>query len=62
MSLYRSGNMSLSMLWSVLKSSRGIDGRGNDDREKDVVPKIFRILVKFSDFKKFHHSCQIVFS
>ena len=38
MSLYRSGNMPMSMLWSVLVSSRGIDGQGNDDREKDVVP------------------------
>ena len=37
-SLYRSGNMPISMLWSVLVSSRGTDCRTNDDRGKDVVP------------------------
>ena len=39
-SLCRSGNMPISMLWLVLVSSRGTDGRTNDDRGKDVVPKI----------------------
>ena len=39
MSLYRSGNMSISMLWSVLVSSRGTDRRTNDNRGKDVVPQ-----------------------
>ena len=38
MSLYRSGNMYISMLWSVLVSSRGTDGRANDDQGKDIVP------------------------
>ena len=39
MSLCRSENMPISMLWSVLVSSRGNDGRTKDDRGKDVVPK-----------------------
>ena len=39
-SCLRSGNMYISMLWSVLVSSRGTDGRANDDRGKDVVPHI----------------------
>ena len=30
--------MYISMLWSVLMSSWEINGRTNDDREKDVVP------------------------
>ena len=42
--LGRSGNMPISMLWSVFVSSRGIDGRGNDDREKDVVPHLLYLL------------------
>ena len=41
-SLCRSGNMPISMLWSVLVSSRGTDGRTNDDRGKDIVPSILR--------------------
>ena len=32
--------MYISMLWSVLVSSQGINGRTNDDREKDVVPTL----------------------
>ena len=37
-SLCRLGNMYISMLWSVIVSSRGNNSRGNDDRGKDVVP------------------------
>ena len=38
MYLYRSGNMLISMLWSVLASSWGTNGRANDIRGKDTVP------------------------
>ena len=30
--------MPISKLWSVLVSSRGTDGRTNDDQGKDLVP------------------------
>ena len=33
-----SGNMPISMLWSVIVSRRGTDGRTIDGRTKDVVP------------------------
>ena len=37
-SCLRSGKMYISMLWLVLVSRRGTDGRTNDDQGKDVVP------------------------
>ena len=44
-SLCRLGNIPISMLWSVLVSSRGTEVGTIDDRGKDIVPKIS------SDFK-----------
>ena len=41
MSLYRLGNMPISMLWSVLVLSRGTDSWTIDGRTKDVCSKSF---------------------
>ena len=38
MYLYRSGNMPIFMLWLILLSSRGTNGRTIDGRTKDLVP------------------------
>ena len=43
-SLCRSGNMPISMLWSILVSGRGTDGQTNNDRGKDVVPSFLSFL------------------
>ena len=47
MSLYRSGNMPISMLWSVIVSSCGADGQTNDDEGKDVVPHLLVMAATF---------------
>ena len=39
-----SGNMIISMLWSVLMTIQENDGRKNDDQEKDIVPQTILVI------------------
>ena len=41
----------MSMLWSELCCFWGIDGRANNDREKDVVPGQRFVILKFCSIK-----------
>ena len=62
--VYKSGNVYSSMLWSGLVRDRGSEGRENDVREKDVVPKLDQRLsyqrpncfpIAILKVKSFHH-------